>query len=206
MKVNLRKFISLYLPIFTILLLISSILLVFNMSGGKQNLLSSANFESKVAILKTNRGDITIELNSATPIASSNFVKLAKSGFYDGTKFHRVINGLFIQGGDPFTKNDDTKSQWGHGGPGYTFADEIHKDDKMVRGVVAMANNGPNTNGSQFFILAAKEAALYNGKHTIFGKVINGMEIVDLINLSKVTVTDIPLENIIIEKVIIVSS
>lgn len=128
------------------------------------------------AILKTTQGDVTIELNAKnTPITVNNFVTLAKKDFYNNTKFHRVIKGFMIQGGDP--KGDGT------GGPGYTFADEPFEGE-YTKGTVAMANAGPNTNGSQFFIMHADYPLPKN--YVIFGKVIKGQEIVDKIATSPV--------------------
>lgn len=127
-------------------------------------------------VLKTTQGDITIELNTKnTPITSNNFITLAKKKFYDGTKFHRVIKGFMIQGGDP--KGDGT------GGPGYTFKDEPF-EGSYTRGTVAMANAGPNTNGSQFFIMHADYPLPKN--YVIFGHVINGLDVVDKIASSPV--------------------
>lgn len=123
------------------------------------------------ATLKTSEGDITIELNAAqTPITANNFVALAKDGFYDGTIFHRIIKGFMIQGGDP--------EGTGRGGPGYKFADEKF-EGSYNRGVVAMANAGPNTNGSQFFIMHQDYSLPKN--YVIFGHVVEGIEIVDKI-------------------------
>src|SRR5271165_2521121 len=104
------------------------------------------------AILHTNKGDITIEFSVDAPNTAANFIKLAQEGFYDGTKFHRVIKDFMIQGGDPQTKDDALMARWGTGGPGYTFADEIHPNNNNDIGTISMANAGPNTNGSQFFI------------------------------------------------------
>ncbi len=123
------------------------------------------------ATLHTNHGDITIEFNAAvTPNTVANFIKLAQAGFYDGTKFHRVIKGFMIQGGDPLTKDDSMQDRWGTGGPGYQFADEITASNHDVTGTIAMANAGPNTNGSQFFINVADNNFL-DTKHTVFGRI-----------------------------------
>ncbi|PIR44854.1 MAG: peptidylprolyl isomerase [Candidatus Vogelbacteria bacterium CG10_big_fil_rev_8_21_14_0_10_51_16] len=128
-------------------------------------------------ILETNKGDITLELYfDKAPNTVENFVRLAKEGFYDGTKFHRVISGFMIQGGDPLSKSDNS-ARWGTGGPGYAFADEIN-NELLVAGVLAMANSGPDTNGSQFFVVTAKETPWLDGKHTVFGRVIRGMDVV----------------------------
>ena len=153
------------------------------------------------AIIKTNLGDITIEFYSEdSPKTVQNFLKLAKEGFYDNTKFHRVIKDFMIQGGDPLSKNDSAKSRWGTGGPGYQFEDEFNTH-KLVKGSLAMANSGPNTNGSQFFIVTAPATSWLDGKHTNFGYVISGIEIVDQIENTAVDSTDKPLEDVIIQSI-----
>ena len=125
------------------------------------------------AILHTNHGDIELAFfDEDASKTVSNFTDLAGKGFYDGVIFHRVIRDFMIQGGDP--------TGTGTGGPGYTFEDEIN-DHKVVRGAIAMANAGPNTNGSQFFIVTTGEAPWLDGKHTVFGEVTSGMEVVDKI-------------------------
>jgi cyclophilin family peptidyl-prolyl cis-trans isomerase len=126
-----------------------------------------------VATMSTNHGDITIELfDEDAPKTVDNFKKLAADGFYDGLIFHRIIKDFMIQGGCP--------EGTGTGGPGYTFEDEIN-DHKVVRGALAMANAGPNTNGSQFFIVTIDAAPWLDGKHTVFGQVTAGMDAVDSI-------------------------
>jgi cyclophilin family peptidyl-prolyl cis-trans isomerase len=157
----------------------------------------------RTAIIYTSKGTITISLSDKSPKASSNFVQLALSGFYNNTKFHRVVNNLLIQGGDPFSKDDTLKAQWGHGGAGYFFEDEFHKNDKMTKGTVAMVNNGPNTNSSQFFIVSANDASIFTGRNTIFGKVIDGMSTIDAISKVTTGVTNIPLEDVIVYWVVI---
>ena len=150
------------------------------------------------ATLKTTKGDIVIELyETDAPNTVANFVKLAKSGFYDGTKFHRVIKDFMIQGGDPQTKDDALMSRWGTGGPGYTFEDEIHGNNKNDIGTIAMANAGPDTNGSQFFINTAENSFL-NTKHTVFGHVIDGMDAVRAIEECEVGANDRPVEPMVI--------
>ena len=138
--------------------------------------------EGKKAVIETEKGQIIIELSKDTPLASSNFIFLAQEKFYDGLTFHRKEKGFVIQGGDP--RGDGT------GGPGYAFADEPVTQD-YLRGTVAMANAGPNTNGSQFFIMLADHPELPKN-YTIFGKVIEGMEAVDKITpgdiMAKVTI------------------
>ncbi len=155
------------------------------------------------AILHTNFGDITIKLNSeVAPKTVENFVKLAKSGFYDGTKFHRIIKNFMNQGGDPLSKDDSAKARWGTGGPGYQFADEITQSNSNDVGSLAMANSGPNTNGSQFFINVADNSFL-NTKHTVFGNVTDGMDIVTAINSTKTVTNDIPEKAVIIKSITI---
>ncbi len=151
----------------------------------------------------TSAGDITIEFFDAdAPNTVANFAKLAKSGFYDGTKFHRVIQGFMIQGGDPLTRDDAQKARWGTGGPGYAFADEIHANNRNDTGTIAMANAGPNTNGSQFFINAADNNFL-DGKHTVFGRVTAGMDVVARIERTPVDSSDRPITPMIIQSVTI---
>jgi peptidylprolyl isomerase len=155
------------------------------------------------ATLKTSKGDIGIALfEQDAPNTVANFVKLAKSGFYDGTKFHRVIKDFMIQGGDPQTKDDALAGRWGTGGPGYTFKDEIHANNKNARGTIAMANAGPDTNGSQFFINTADNNFL-DGKHTVFGAVTSGMEAIEAIEAADTNEMDRPLEPMVIESVVI---
>jgi cyclophilin family peptidyl-prolyl cis-trans isomerase len=144
------------------------------------------------ATLHTTMGDITIEFNESTPKTVENFTKLASSGFYDGTKFHRVIEGFMSQGGDPLSKDDSKSALWGTGGPGYSFADEITASNKNNVGTISMANSGPNTNGSQFFINAASNNFL-DGKHTVFGTVVAGMDVATAINQVQTDGNDRPL-------------
>ena len=123
------------------------------------------------ATLKTNKGDIVIDFYSdRTPATVENFIKLAKTGFYDGVKFHRVISNFMIQGGDPLTKDDSKMAYWGTGGPGYKFNDEITPANSNAAGTISMANAGRNTNGSQFFITHIATPWL-DGKHSVFGEV-----------------------------------
>ena len=125
------------------------------------------------ATMHTNHGPIEIELfNEDAPKTVENFLKLSRDGFYDGLTFHRVIKGFMIQGGCP--------QGTGTGGPGYSFADEFNRH-RVERGALAMANSGPNTNGSQFFIVTVDAASWLDGKHTVFGEVASGMEAVDSI-------------------------
>jgi peptidyl-prolyl cis-trans isomerase B (cyclophilin B) len=145
------------------------------------------------AKLHTNHGTVALELfDDDAPKTVANFRKLASEGFYDGVIFHRVIRDFMIQGGCP--------QGTGTGGPGYTFEDEIN-DHKVVRGALAMANAGPNTNGSQFFIVTTDEAPWLDGKHTVFGRVSDGMDAVDAIEGLPTGANDRPLDPPVIESV-----
>ncbi len=157
-----------------------------------------------IVILKTNMGDVTLELFPAdAPKTVENFITLSQRGFYDGTKFHRVIKDFMIQGGDPNSKDDDWSND-GTGGPGYMFPDEIN-EHKVLYGALAMANAGPNTNGSQFFIVTRESAPWLDGLHTVFGRVIEGMDTVTKIENLPTTgnPTNHPTEDAVIESVVI---
>jgi peptidyl-prolyl cis-trans isomerase B (cyclophilin B) len=144
------------------------------------------------ATMHTNHGAIELELfDDDAPKTVDNFVKLSKDGYYDGLIFHRVIRDFMIQGGCP--------QGTGTGGPGYEFEDEIN-DNKIVRGALAMANAGPNTNGSQFFIVTTDAAPWLDGKHTVFGRVTSGMEAVDSIEGAPTGAQDRPVEDAVIER------
>jgi cyclophilin family peptidyl-prolyl cis-trans isomerase len=145
------------------------------------------------ATLQTNHGAIELELFAEdAPKTVDNFVKLARDGFYDGVIFHRVIPDFMIQGGDP--------TGTGSGGPGYSFEDEFNQH-KVERGALAMANAGPNTNGSQFFIVTTEAAPWLDGKHTVFGRVTSGMDVVDAISEVPRNARDKPHDDVVIESV-----
>ncbi|HEX2016802.1 MAG TPA: peptidylprolyl isomerase [Solirubrobacteraceae bacterium] len=145
------------------------------------------------AIMHTSEGPITLELYDAdAPKTVENFRKLAAEGFYDGLGFHRVIREFMIQGGCP--------QGTGTGGPGYTFEDEIN-DHKIVKGALAMANAGPNTNGSQFFIVTADACPWLDGKHTVFGQVTEGMDVVSRMDAVSTDAGDRPTEPLGIERI-----
>ncbi len=153
--------------------------------------------------LKTNKGDIVIDFfTDLTPNTVENFVKLSKAGFYDGVKFHRIIRNFMIQGGDPLTKEEAKKHMWGTGGPGYKFDDEIGPQNSNEIGTISMANSGRNTNGSQFFINTAENRFL-DTKHTVFGRVIKGLDVVNAISSVPTNGSDQPIEAVVIESVVI---
>jgi cyclophilin family peptidyl-prolyl cis-trans isomerase len=145
------------------------------------------------ATLQTNHGAIEIELfDDDAPKTVDNFKKLAGEGFYDGVIFHRVIDDFMIQGGDP--------TGTGSGGPGYQFEDEFN-DHPVERGALAMANAGPNTNGSQFFIVTADACPWLDGKHTVFGRVTGGMDVVNTISKIETGPGDRPRDDVTIESI-----
>ena len=145
------------------------------------------------ATIHTNHGAIEVELfDDDAPKTVENFTTLARKGFYDGVIFHRVIPDFMIQGGDP--------TGTGSGGPGYTFEDEINHH-KLERGALAMANAGPGTNGSQFFVVTAEATPWLDGKHTVFGRVTSGMDVVDAISRVETDTQDKPREPVVIDRV-----
>lgn len=185
--------------------------------------LNLENQQGPTAVLKTNQGEIKIQLfPEQAPMTVENFIRLAQKGYYDGTIFHRVISDFMIQGGDPEGNGTGGESIWGH-----PFEDELSRELFNICGALSMANSGPNTNGSQFFIVQNKnmpkryikqmEPAGYpkeiihaykqggtpwlDGRHTVFGQVITGMDVVDKIAKSKKDKMDKPLEDITIESI-----
>ena len=150
------------------------------------------------AALNTNFGKIKVKFyNEDSPVTVNNFLMLATEKFYDGTKFHRVIKDFMIQGGDPNSKDDDWTND-GQGGPGYKFNDELKGTEKYPQGILAMANSGPNTNGSQFFIVTASPEAPLPPSYTVFGKVVTGLDIALKIENVKTNAQDHPLEDVVI--------
>ncbi len=166
---------------------------------------TNTNNKEKImyATLKTNMGDIKIEfLSLQAPKTVENFTKLAGENFYNGVKFHRVIKGFMIQGGDPLTKDDGKQGEWGTGDPGYKFDDEITSANRNDVGTISMANSGPNTNGSQFFINVNANNFL-DTKHTVFGKVVAGMDVVTKIENTPTTPGDRPLTAVVINSIVL---
>jgi peptidylprolyl isomerase len=147
-------------------------------------------------LLETNMGDVTIQLYDDMPVTASNFKKLVGDGFYDGVIFHRVIDGFMIQGGDP--------TGTGRGGPGYTIKDEFTDHNKNSRGTISMANAGPNTGGSQFFINLVDNNYL-DKMHPVFGEVVDGMDVVDKMGKVKTGPMDRPLKDVVIVKARVLS-
>jgi peptidylprolyl isomerase len=144
----------------------------------------------KKVLLHTSMGDVTLQLYEDMPITAGNFQKLVEKGFYDGTVFHRIIDGFMIQGGDP--------NGTGCGGPGYVIKDEFTRKNRNDRGTISMANAGPNTGGSQFFINLVNNNFL-DSKHPVFGKVVEGMDVVDAMGKVKTGAADKPVKEVKIE-------
>lgn len=169
-----------------------------------ENNINNTQTEIKSAKISTSMGTIEIEFATKTaPNTVANFVKLAREKFYDNVKFHRVIKGFMIQTGDPLSKDATKQAYWGTGGPGYKFADELSGKETYKQGTVAMANSGPNTNGSQFFIVTAVDSGL-PPLYTVFGKVVKGMDIALKIENVNTDQSDRPFENITINSVTLV--
>lgn len=161
-------------------------------------LLNMNTTNAKTVVLQTNHGDITIELYKDMPITAGNFEKLVNEGFYNGVIFHRIIDGFMLQGGDP--------TGTGSGGPGYQIEDEFVAGNSNLRGTISMANSGPNSGGSQFFINLVDNTNLdwdkepLSSKHPVFGKVIEGMDVIDNIAKVETNAQDKPLEDVKIIK------
>jgi len=177
------NFKSVAIIVAAIILIVAGVLYMQN-SGEKQT----------IVLLQTTMGNITIELYGDMPITAGNFEKLVRAGYYDGVIFHRVMAGFMVQGGDP--------TGTGAGGPGYTIPDEFTDHNNNSRGTIAMANAGPNTGGSQFFINVVDNNFL-DSKHPVFGKVIAGMDVVDRIVNTKTDQNDRPLQEVKIVKAIV---
>jgi cyclophilin family peptidyl-prolyl cis-trans isomerase len=165
---------------------------------------TTMNLPEKItsAIFTTNKGQIEVTFTDTAPLAVKNFATLALSGFYNGTRFHRVIRDFMIQGGDPLSKDATMKDKWGTGGPGYSFKDETSPSDQLPQGTLAMANSGPNTNGSQFFIVTSIAGTPWlAGKHTVFGHVTSGLDVVLRIGDLQTDGADRPLQDVIVEHI-----
>ena len=203
MEGEVENFYKKYSGFLIIMILVLASGLVYISNQPKENMAPK-----KVVVFETNYGVIKIELFlDKSPITAGNFKKLVEEGFYDGTKFHRVIENFMIQGGDPISKEETQQNAWGTGGPGYSIEDEFITGLSNVRGTVAMANSGPNSGGSQFFINVVDNTYLdwdkqpSASKHPVFGQIISGMSVVD--EISKVSVDrtfNRPIEPVIIEK------
>lgn len=166
--------------------------------------------DNKIVTFNTSAGSFKIELFlDKVPQTAGNFVKLASEGFYDGTRFHRIIDGFMIQGGDPLSRDEDARAMWGTGDPGYKFDDEFGEGLSNVAGTISMANSGPNTNGSQFFINVADNTFLdydkepLTSKHSVFGQVVDGLDVVVAISKTATGPGDRPLDDVIVESVVV---
>jgi cyclophilin family peptidyl-prolyl cis-trans isomerase len=167
--------------------------------------------EYQYVVLSTNYGDIKIKLyTDKTPITANNFLNLAQDGFYNNTKFHRIIEGFMIQGGDPLSKDDELKDRWGTGSPGYMIPNEDVTGVSNVEGTISMANAGPDTGGSQFFINTADNISLdfdkqpSQSQHSVFGEVVEGMDVVKEIESLEKDNRDRPIEDAVIREVTLV--
>jgi peptidylprolyl isomerase len=150
-----------------------------------QNVTKKEVGTNPVVVMETNKGNIEVELFlDKMPETAGNFKKLVEEGFYNGVRFHRVIDSFMIQGGDPLSKDESKRALWGTGGPGYAIEDEFVEGLSNIRGTISMANSGPNTGGSQFFINTVDNIGLdfdkppFTSKHPVFGKVVDGMDVV----------------------------
>jgi len=187
------------LAVFLFVAIIAALALLFS---GKFLMTSILTGDKQFAVLETSVGDISIRLNHGkTPAIAKNFQEIARSGKYNNTIFHRVINGFMIQGGDYENSNGTGGTAW----TGDLLPDEIVPEVSHVRGMVSMANRGPDTNGSQFFIVQ-KDAPFLDGRYSLFGEVVRGMEIVDQIASVATDANDRPLQPIVIEKIQLLNS
>lgn len=180
---------------------------LFTLMGCKKEFkqMEYAKAQKNIMVIETDFGTIKIALfKDDAPKNVANVMKLAKEGFYNGTTFHRVVKNFVIQGGDPLSK-DTIPENDGTGGPGYYVVDELSQKLKFLEGTVGMANAGPNTNGSQFFICCGPAAHL-DGKYTVIGQVIEGMDVVHKIENVKTDARDRPIENVVMKKVYIIEN
>ena len=153
-------------------------------------------------VLHTSMGDIEFAVTpTSAPNTVTNFLTLASAGFYNDIRFHRIINGFMIQAGDPLSKDPTMKTRWGTGGPGYSFKDELSGKETYPQGTVAMANSGPNTNGSQFFIVTASPSAPLPPAYTVFGKVTKGLDVALKIQETPRDAADRPITDVVIKSV-----
>lgn len=187
----------------------SSDIEINNIEGNNSEVIEKMT-DNPIVKIETSIGTIKIELfESRMPITANNFKKLVNEGFYDGTRFHRVIANFMVQGGDPLSKEVDKKQMWGTGGPGYEIKDEFVEGLSNNKGTIAMANHGPNTGGSQFFINLVDNTYLdwdkqpLASKHPVFGKVVEGMSIIEEIGKVHTDLGDKPTEDIILIKLTI---
>lgn len=182
--------------------LVASVPAILEETTTNENIETMQQEDKVLVTVNTSKGVIKLELfKDLAPKTVENFITLSQNGFYDGTRFHRVIEGFMIQGGDPLSKDTAQIARWGTGGPGYQFQDEIHGENHNLPGTIAMANAGPNTNGSQFFINVADNSYL-DTRHTVFGKVVEGYDIVETISLvDTVPGADRPVEDVVIQSI-----
>jgi peptidylprolyl isomerase len=202
-----EEFFKLLSVIFAIIIIILIVAFCFIWTDNTKNNIKSQN---PVVVFETNHGTFKAEIfMNKTPITAGNFKKLVEEEFYNNLKFHRIISNFMIQGGDPLSEYDSQKANWGTGNPGYTIKDEFANNLSNIRGTLSMANSGPNSAGSQFFINLKDNSYLdydkepLSSKHAVFGKIIEGMEVIDKISKVATNTKDIPQETVIMQKVYI---
>lgn len=175
-----------------------------------ENMKVAEKKSTNTAVFTTNKGVFEVALyGEDVPTVVDNFVKLANDGYYNGTRFHRVIKDFMVQGGDPLSKDLSMQARWGTGGPGYAFDDEFAKGLSNIKGTISMANSGANTNGSQFFINVGDNVFLdfdrepLTSKHAVFGEVVSGMDVVLAISNAPTLDGDVPVDEVVVESVVI---
>lgn len=183
--------------------IIIAVVLLVVLGLNKLNMDTPTASGNTTVVMQTSMGDITIELfTKDMPVTAGNFLELVQKDYYDGVKFHRVIPGFMVQGGDPLTKDDALVARWGTGGPGYTIPDEFGPRYSNERGTISMANAGPNTGGSQFFLNTVNNTFL-DGKHPVFGRITGGLEVVDAISNVPRNQRDVPTTPVVIQDVVV---
>lgn len=190
------------ITLFLVFILALEFLTLMNLTNGEK-------MENKeVVVFETNLGTFKAKLYlNESPITAGNFKELVEKGFYDQTRFHRVIKDFMIQGGDPLSKNTTLRNRWGTGGPGYAIEDEFIRNLSNKVGTLSMANSGPNSGGSQFFINVADNTNLdwdktpMSSKHPVFGVIIEGMDVVEKISITRTNSRDAPSEDVVLHKV-----
>ncbi len=193
--------------IFTFTVFAAAVLLSCNNNNKNEENMEQNPMDGPIVEMTTSKGTMKIKLYNATPKHRDNFLKLVNKGFYDGVKFHRVIEGFMIQGGDPLSKNDSLINSWGTGGPGYTVAAEFVPEIRHCKGALAAARMGDMANprrassGSQFYIVQSEDGCRHlDGQYTVYGQVVEGLDVIDSISAVPTDFRDRPLEPVVIIK------